>query len=226
MSSAPSRPGPVWTVVVAAGGGTRYGSAKQFEDLAGRSVLDWSVDAARAASTGVVVVVPSSATGEGGADHGVVGVSAVVAGGATRSDSVRAGLAAVPDDAAVIVVHDAARPAASPELFARVVAAVAAGHDAVVPGVPVADSLRWVTGGALDRDEVVAVQTPQAFAAAVLRHAHALGGVASDDATLVEATGVAVATVPGEETNRKLTVPADRCVLETVLAARNGPVVA
>ena len=133
----------------------------------------------------------------------------MVAGGASRSDSVRAGLAAVPDTAAVIVVHDAARPAAGPELFRAVVAAVRAGADAAVPGVPVVDSLRRRSGGVVDRDEVVAVQTPQAFAAAALRAAHAAGGDASDDATLVERAGGRVVVVEGDPANVKLTHPAD-----------------
>src|SRR4051812_19020029 len=97
--------GPVWVVVVAAGRGARYGGAKQYEVVAGRRVLDWALRAARTVADGVVVVA-----GEVGA---VPGADAVVAGGATRSESVRAGLAAVPDGAAVVVVHDAARPAAS-----------------------------------------------------------------------------------------------------------------
>ncbi|HWH35822.1 MAG TPA: 2-C-methyl-D-erythritol 4-phosphate cytidylyltransferase, partial [Acidimicrobiales bacterium] len=109
----------VWTVVVAAGRGERFGGAKQYEVVAGRRVLDWALGAARTVSEGVVVVVDPAGTGapEPGAD-------VVVAGGATRSASVRAGLAAVPADAEVVVVHDAARPCASPALFAATVAAV------------------------------------------------------------------------------------------------------
>src|SRR5947209_20315852 len=107
--------GTVWAVVVAAGSGSRYGGPKQFDALRGRRVLDWSVDAARSVADGVVLVTPDGAP-EPGAD-------VVVTGGATRSESVRAGLAAVPDAADVIVVHDAARPGASAALFAAVVEA-------------------------------------------------------------------------------------------------------
>ena len=201
---APTSSGPVWAVLVAGGGGSRFGGAKQYVEVAGRRVVDWSLDAARTDADGVVAVVPADDI-----DRPLPGADAVVAGGATRSESVRAGLAAVPDDAAVVVVHDAARPAAGPDLFRAVVAAVRAGADAAVPGVPVVDSLRWRAGGAVDRDEVVAVQTPQAFAAAALRAAHTGGSDASDDATLVERAGGRVVVVEGDPANLKLTHPAD-----------------
>lgn len=207
----------MWTVVVAGGSGTRFGGAKQYLEVAGRRVVDWSVAAARTASDGVVVVVPAADV-----DEPIAGADAVVAGGPSRAESVRRGLAAVPDDARVVLVHDAARPAASAELFRAVVAAVEAGAEAVVPGVPVTDTLRHRDGGTLDREAVVAVQTPQGFPAAVLRAAHARGGEATDDAGLVEAAGGTVAVVPGEPTNRKLTHPTDRAALEATLAARVG----
>lgn len=215
----PSRPhAPVWTVVVAGGVGTRFGEAKQYVELAGRRVLDWSVAAARTASDGIVVVVPADDVADP-----VEGADAVVAGGSTRAASVRNGLAAVPDEAGIVLVHDAARPAASPALFRAVVDAVRAGAVAVVPGVPVTDSLRRHSGGAVDRDDLVAVQTPQGFDAAVLRAAHAAGIEATDDATVVEAAGGAVEIVPGESTNRKLTHPDDRAALErSLLAQREG----
>lgn len=208
---------PVWTVVVAAGSGSRFGGRKQFVELAGRRSLDWSLAAARSVSDGIVVVVPPADAGQVVDD-----ADCVVAGGDTRSASVRNGLAAVPGDAAVVVVHDAARPAASPALFRAVVDAVRAGADAVVPGVAVTDSLRSRAGGAVDRDELVAVQTPQAFDAAVLRAAHAAGVDASDDASVVEAHGTAVRVVLGETTNIKLTHPADALALEATLASRGG----
>jgi 2-C-methyl-D-erythritol 4-phosphate cytidylyltransferase len=209
--------GPVWTVVVAGGQGSRFGGAKQYVDLAGRRVLDWSVEAARTVSDGVVVVVPAEDL-----DGAVAGADAVVAGGGSRSASVRCGLAAVPPAAAVVVVHDAARPAASPALFRRVVDAVRAGADAVVPGVPVADTLRHRDGGTVDRDELVAVQTPQGFRSDVLRTAHEHAGEATDDAGLVEAAGGTVTVVPGEPANLKLTHPSDRVALEATLAERTA----
>jgi 2-C-methyl-D-erythritol 4-phosphate cytidylyltransferase len=193
-----------WAVVVAAGQGSRYGGPKQYEPLGGRRVLDWSLDAARAACAGVVLVVPADrvAGTEPAAD-------VVVAGGATRSASVRAGLAAVPGDVDVVVVHDAARPLAPPELFAAVVAAVGDGADAAVPAVPVADTVRRLGGGVVDRDGLVAVQTPQAFRAEAIRRAHRGDPEATDDASLVEAIGGKVVLVPGLAANRKITTPDD-----------------
>src|SRR2546423_657850 len=110
---------------------------------------------------GVVMVVPPDRI-----DHREPGAHRVVAGGTTRSASVRAGLAAVADDADVIVVHAGARPLAGIDLFKRVLAAVADGANAAVPGIEVADTIRSVDGGTLDRSKLVAVQTPQAFRAA------------------------------------------------------------
>ena len=202
----------MWVIVVAAGQATRFGRPKQYEPLAGRRVIDWSLDAARSVASGVVVVVPPGAEArpEPGAER-------TVAGGATRSASVRAGLAAVPEDATVVLVHDAARPLASADLFARVVDAVRHGADAVVPVVAVADTLRRRAGGVVDRDELVAVQTPQGFRAAALRDAHATGAEATDDASLVEEQGGTVVLVDGDPSNRKITDPADLGAAEGML---------
>lgn len=198
------RMGPVWTIVVAAGSGARFGGAKQYADLGGRRVVDWAIADAKAHSDGVVLVVPAERISEPEPD-----VDAVVAGGRTRSESVRAGLTAVPAGAEVVLVHDAARPMAGAALFAAVVERVRAGADAVVPGVPVFDTIRRRSGGVLDRDDLVAVQTPQGFRAAALRRAHAGGAEATDDAALVEAVGGTVEIVDGHPHNRKITEAAD-----------------
>jgi 2-C-methyl-D-erythritol 4-phosphate cytidylyltransferase len=216
-------PVSTWTVVVAAGSGTRFGGDKQLADLSGMAVLARAVVSAAAASDGVVVVVSAERRTEvSGVLSAVGGVEAIVDGGATRSASVRCGLAAVPDDAGVVLVHDGARPLATPGLFRRVADAVLAGADAVVPGVPVTDSLRTAGGGVVARDGVIAVQTPQGFNADSLRAAHAGGGEASDDATLVEASGGTVVVVEGEPANLKITRPADldlaRLELERIVA--------
>ena len=194
----------VWTIIVAGGGGRRYGGAKQYEPLGPGRVLDLAVAAARQASDGVVVVVPAEdAAAEGG-----------VAGGATRAESVRNGLAAVPAEATIVCVHDAARPLATPELFRRVVGALAAGVAGVVPAVPVTDTIKLLDAdGAVvetpPRERLVAVQTPQGFRAAALRRAHATGHDGTDDASLVERVGGRVITVPGEAWNDKITTPED-----------------
>jgi 2-C-methyl-D-erythritol 4-phosphate cytidylyltransferase len=220
--------------VVAGGAGRRFGEPKQFAQLAGRPVAVWSVEAARSVADGVVLVVPGNTEGDWSGNgpapgNPVIGPSPpdtgadlVVAGGATRADSVRAGLAAVPDDAGIIVVHDAARPLATPSLFAAVVAAVRRGDaDAVIPVLAVADTLKRVEGATVrstvDRDGLVAVQTPQAFVAASLRSAHRPAGHATDDAALVERMGSTVCTVPGEPHNLKLTRPGDLLVAEALI---------
>lgn len=221
--------------MVAGGTGRRFGGRKQFLPLAGCPVASWSVRAARSVADGVVLVVP--APGASGADEedvgspapvpgsngeDALGANCVVSGGATRAESVRAGLAAVPSDADVIVVHDAARPLASPELFAAVVEAVRAGDvDGAIPVVPVVDTLKRIVGGrvvgSVDRDGLLAVQTPQAFAAGALRAAHADMGEATDDAGMLEAAGLTVTAVEGDPRNFKLTRPEDLVLAEALL---------
>jgi len=203
----------VWTVVVAAGSGTRFGGPKQLEDLGGQTVLARSLATARDASQGVVVVLPAELLDAGAA----TGADAIVSGGATRSASVRSGLAAVPDAAEIVLVHDAARPLASLGLYDAVVAAVRGGADAALPGAPIHDTVRHRDGGVLDRDALVAVQTPQGFRAAALRAAHAPGGEATDDVALVEAAGGRVVVVPGDERNLKITHPSDLVVARALL---------
>ena len=194
----------VWTIIVAAGSGNRFGGQKQFMVLGDKRVIDWSRDIAHAVGDGVVLVVPAEvATSEGG-----------VAGGATRSESVRRGLAAVPSEATIICVHDAARPFASEHLYKEVISAVVGGADGAIPGLPVTDTIKRVDQNGVvldtpDRSSLVAVQTPQAFRASVLRRAHESGNEGTDDASLVERVGGKVVVVNGEAINRKLTTPED-----------------
>lgn len=208
----------VWTIVVGGGSGQRFGRPKQYELLSGdERVLDRAIATARQVSAGVVPVVPAA---DAEREEGV-------AGGRTRSESVRAGLAAIPEDATIVCVHDAARPLASASLFNRVIDAVAAGADGAIPGLAVADTIKQVDRplgspdqvsepnepvdvvGTLDRSTLVAVQTPQAFRSDVLRAAHAAGAEATDDAALVETSGGRVVVVVGEADNRKITTPDD-----------------
>ena len=195
------------------------GTLKQYEVLGDRRVLDWAVTGARSVSEGVVLVVPGDRLGAA-----EPGVDAVVAGGATRSESVRRGLAAVPEGARVIVVHDAARPLAPLSMFADVVAALEdTGVSGAVPAIPVNDTVKRVHDGrvvaTVDRTGLFAVQTPQAFLAADLRHAYATSEEATDDAALVEATGAVVVIVAGDTGNRKLTTAADLAWARSVVAA-------
>jgi 2-C-methyl-D-erythritol 4-phosphate cytidylyltransferase len=205
-----------WAIVVAAGAGNRFGAPKQFADLGGRPVVSWSLETARHVCAGVVLVVPAAV-----APHDWP-AERVVTGGATRSQSVRAGLAAVPDDVDIIAVHDAARPLARPELWAAVLGAVANGADGAVPASPVSDTVKEIGPDGhlvtLDRSRLVAVQTPQAFRAGVLRRAHRAGSDATDDAALVEAVGGRVVLIEGPPDNLKVTRPADLIVAAALAA--------
>lgn len=194
----------VWTIVVAAGSGLRFGSAKQFAHIGGKRIVDWAVEEANRHSIGVITVLPAGQATQPGQ----------VEGGATRSESVRRGLAAVPPEATIVCVHDAARPFASRAVYQRVISAVVDGADAAVPGIPVMDTIKEVNAsdvvvGTPRRETLRAVQTPQAFRAESLRRAHSGGGEGTDDAALVERIGGEVVVVEGEVVNRKITTPED-----------------
>ena len=208
-------PSGVWAVVVAGGSGTRFGAPKQFLSLGGRRVIDRAITTAALHSEGVVTVLPAEV--DLGYTEAVGTPVMAVAGGETRSGSVRNGLAAVPASADVVLVHDAARPLTPGDVYRRVIDAVRAGADAVVPVLDVPDSLRHRRTGAVDRADFAAVQTPQGFSAAALRAAHASGAEATDDATLVEITGGSVTMVDGDRAAMKLTTPLDLRIAELLL---------
>ncbi|MCP3938706.1 MAG: 2-C-methyl-D-erythritol 4-phosphate cytidylyltransferase [Actinomycetia bacterium] len=200
----------VWTIVVAAGASTRFGRPKLLESIDGKTVVEHAVATARASCEEVVVVT---------SDDRIAGLcreAVVVAGGATRSASVRCGLAAVPDEVEFVLVHDAARPGADVSVFARVIEALRAGADSVVPGLAVADTIKEVSGdvvvGTPDRSVLVAVQTPQGFRADLLRRAHLDGGDATDDAALIELAGGTVKVVEGSLRAAKITTEHDLVV--------------
>ena len=205
-----------WAVVVAAGSGARFGGAKQFRKVGSARLVDRSVQRAARSCDGVVVVLPAGVSWDGPS------VTAAVPGGATRAESVRSGLAAVPESVDIVLVHDAARPLASDSLFAAVIAAVRDGADGAVPGLAISDTIKRVADDrvleTISRDGLVTVQTPQAFRAGCLRAAHAEGADGTDDAELVEAVGGTVVVVPGEPTNLKVTTPDDLVLIESLLA--------
>lgn len=200
----------VWTIVVAAGSGARFGGLKQFEPLGTRRVVDWSVEAADESTDGVVLVLPPDASGDFAPSASV----RTVHGGSSRSASVRNGLAYVPMSATIILVHDGARPFADAAVFERVIQAVRAGADGAIPGVLVTDTIKRVAHDGtivetVDRRPLRAVQTPQAFRAEALRTAYSGGSDDTDDAAVVEAAGGRVVVVEGAVENRKITTPAD-----------------
>ncbi|CPX37976.1 Putative 2-C-methyl-D-erythritol 4-phosphate cytidylyltransferase [Mycobacteroides abscessus subsp. massiliense] len=151
----------------------------------------------------------------------------VVQGGAERTDSVRAGLAAV-DAADWILVHDAARPLTPPDMIARIVAELRTGRGAVIPAVAVTDTIKSIDVhgdviGTPDRAGLRAVQTPQGFAADVLRRAYAAAGdIATDDAALVEQIGESVHVVEGDRLAFKITTTLDMTLAEAILSATEG----
>ncbi len=210
----------VWAVLVAAGRGERLGGdrPKAFVRLGELPLLAEPLRRLdESAWVDAVVVVcppdweePTILLAE---ELGAAKVSACVPGGATRTESVRAGVAEVPEEAAVILVHDAARPLLDEAVVERVVAALGEGFDGAVPGLPVADTVkrveRDVVRETVDRAGLIAVQTPQAFVAPVLRAALARGEEGSDCASLVEAAGGRVRVVAGDERLLKVTTAAD-----------------
>jgi 2-C-methyl-D-erythritol 4-phosphate cytidylyltransferase/2-C-methyl-D-erythritol 2,4-cyclodiphosphate synthase len=221
-------------ILVAAGRSTRMGSDKLWEDLWGRPAWRWSLDAllADADLASIAIAVPAEAVERfSGALPPGDGRCLVVAGGEGRADSVIAGLWALTGaghaDDTLVLVHDAARPALTPELVAAVVSAARSVQGAIVPVVPVTDSLKRVRGdrvvAPVERDEVVAAQTPQAARLGALRaaieEAHAWGRPITDDAGALAAAGVPVHVVPGDPANRKLTEPADLVPIRAQLAA-------
>jgi 2-C-methyl-D-erythritol 4-phosphate cytidylyltransferase len=221
-----------WAIVVAAGEGSRLGAdrPKAFVGFGGRVLLAPALELMEdhPAVDGVVVVVPAEWEEPASllAEELAAGkVRAAVAGGATRARSVAAGLAELPGEVGVVLVHDAARPLASTELITRLLEGLAGGADGVVPVLPVPDTIKRVEGSrvveTLDRSQLRAVQTPQAFLAGSLREAYAAAGAALDSATdcasLLEAAGMQVAVVAGERTNLKVTEPADLRLAEALL---------
>jgi 2-C-methyl-D-erythritol 4-phosphate cytidylyltransferase len=195
-------------IVVAAGRGTRFGGPKHIADLAGEPLWRRARDALLGGGCEYTVVVAD--------------LPGAVPGGERRRDSVAAGLRALPGEIEFVLVHDAARAMAGAGLVRAVIARLRAGGcDAVVPVLPVRDTIKRVDGevvtGTVDRTGLVLVQTPQGFRAAALRAAHAAGSEdASDDAVLVEGAGGRVVTVPGEVTNLKITYPDDLRLAEAL----------
>lgn len=208
-------------MIVAAGSGERLGAGmpKALVPLHGRPLLNWAVDAfaSHPDIDSVVVVAPADAVPA--VQAGVGGLASVVAGGASRQRSVDLGLAALGADVQLVLVHDAARPLVDPSVISAVVAGLRSGEQAVIPVLPVADTVKRVDSAGLvvstlDRTELRAVQTPQGFSRSVLLAAHRAAEQRSltevtDDAGLLEALGIAVRTVAGAQSCFKITTPYD-----------------
>ncbi len=209
----------VAAILVAAGAGTRLGAGKPkaFCEVRGATLLEHSMAAfaAHADVRDVIAVVPASLV-----DQVPAGAVRVVEGGQERTDSVAAGLAVLADDVDFVLVHDAARPFVPAAVISRVIQALLGGAVAVIPVVPVIDTIKRVFEDVVvetvDRSALRAVQTPQGFSRSVLLAAHALGGPASDDASMVERMGVEVAVVAGADESFKITTPWDLRIAATL----------
>ncbi len=224
---------PTAVIVVAAGSGQRLGEAqpKAFVRLDDRTILQHAIApiAKLDAVDSIVVVVPVDLMVRARLDtmFGKPRVQ-VIAGGAQRSDSVRAGLeyiAANNPETEIVLVHDAARPLTPAAQFGRVIDAVSGGRRAVVPGLPVADTLKEVADGSsvviatLNRDALRAIQTPQGFSIDAIRRAYAdPSGLATDDAGLAELAGIPVDIVDGDAMAFKITTQWDLRVARIVVA--------
>jgi 2-C-methyl-D-erythritol 4-phosphate cytidylyltransferase len=219
----------VWAVLAAAGRGERLGSdrPKAFARLGGRPLLAESLERLEESGWIDAIVIaappdweePSILVAE---EIAATKVSSVVTGGESRSESVRLALEEVPEEAAVVLVHDAARPLLPEEVIERVLAPLSEGWDGVVPAVPLADTVKRVEGDrvveTVPRDDLVAVQTPQAFLADALRRAVS-GDVstATDCASLVESQGGRIKVVEGDPRLLKVTDADDLALVESWL---------
>jgi 2-C-methyl-D-erythritol 4-phosphate cytidylyltransferase len=220
--------GDVAVLVPAAGAGVRLGagSPKALRLLAGVPLLVHTVRRAAAAASVHTIVVAAPSSGVPAVRDLLAPVApvTVVAGGETRQASVAAALASVPPGPDIVLVHDAARALAPAALVESVAAAVRDGHDAVIPVLPVVDTIKEVAPdgvvlGTVDRARLRTVQTPQGFRRAVLTAAHAtVRDPLTDDAGLVEKLGLAVTCVPGSEYAFKITRPLDLAIAEALLA--------
>lgn len=221
----------VGVIIVAAGAGVRLGRGmpKALVRCAGRTLLELALDGVRASAVAghISVVVPPGDTELRAIVHAhdPSGLTiTAVDGGPSRPESVRAGLAALPGDVDIVLVHDAARALTPPHVFHSVVAAVRGGAAAVVPGIAVSDTIKVVDGNTVtatpDRATLCAVQTPQGFDAATLHGAHAAArehSSVTDDAMLVESLGTPVTLAPGDPLAFKVTTPLDLMLAEAVV---------
>ena len=216
-------------LIVAAGKGERVGGGmpKQFRLLGGKSVLRWAVESLvghpAVQSTRIVIAEGQQANAAVALEG--LDVGDFITGGATRADSVRAGLAAIHGDA--VLVHDAARPFCPPPVIDRLIAALEF-FEGAAPVLPISDTLARIDGGLsdpVDRSDLARVQTPQAFQLAALRSAYAQwsGPSPTDETTVVRAAGMTVAAVAGDPALEKLTLPSDFVRAEQWLAGRLIP---
>ncbi|NDI00003.1 MAG: 2-C-methyl-D-erythritol 4-phosphate cytidylyltransferase, partial [Actinobacteria bacterium] len=201
-------------IIAAAGSGERFGATlpKALITLGNRTLIEHAVAALSPIASEIVICAPAGYEKQ---IQELVGAEIkVVVGGTTRSDSVRAGIAALSDTHKYVLVHDAARALATTDLAHRVLTALVQGESAVIPGLELIDTVKSIDAGGHvtatpDRSSLRRVQTPQGFDLGVLKKAHASGAQATDDGALVEALGHKVLIINGEERALKITTPSD-----------------
>lgn len=228
--------GTVAVVVVAAGSGERLGSdlPKAFVELGGETLLEHAVGnlLEMGRPTWLVIVAPKAhVKGVPTFDHSSIVEQVTVAGGATRHESVATGLAAIPDGIEYALIHDAARALTPSDVFVNELAALESGARAVIPALPVVDTIKQVKSmgndeyviGTPDRANLRAIQTPQGFKLATLRalHANAADADVTDDAGLAEQAGVEVKVIPGSPEAFKITTPGDLDYARFVLSVKS-----
>ncbi len=206
----------IWTIVVGAGSGSRFGGYKQLATIGSARVIDLTLKIATQVSAGVTLVLPDELcpmfSGCG---------ASVVKGGATRSESVRLGFESIPATVDFVLVHDAARPLASFSLYQRVISRLLAGSTAVIPVVPIVDSLAHINeiGGlnSLSREGIVAVQTPQGFTRECLFAIVQAQLETTDEGSAAERLGAVVDSVEGDYSNMKITTKSDLMIARALL---------
>jgi 2-C-methyl-D-erythritol 4-phosphate cytidylyltransferase len=213
--------GTTWAIVLAGGTGDRFGGAKQYARLGEERLVDLALATVTAVCDGVVLVLPATVAWDGPP------VDVIAPAGADRCASVRSGLGRIPQDAEVVVVHQAANPLATTATVRRLIERVRAGAQAAVPGLTPPDVVRRVERGfaveALGRDELVLVQVPGAFDAATLRAAHASGLPAVEDTALVAGVGGSIAVIDGDPGNIHVTNPTDLQIAACLHATTSEP---
>lgn len=211
----------VWAVLLAAGSGRRFGRLKQFVEIGGQRAVDRVVRTSRRVVDGVVLVLPEGVRWDGPV------VDALTVGGSTRSQSVRAGLALVPESAQVVLIHDAAHPLARERLLQAVVSKVVAGADGAVCVLPMTQVVERVHEGmvveVLSKSGQVLAQSPTAFRAEILRQAHADGPETVEDVGLVVSRGARVATVMGDPLNLHITCVEEYRMARALAALLDDP---
>ena len=204
---------PTWGILLAAGRGTRVGRQKHDTELNGMPLWHWARRALIDGGVGHVVTVGD--------------LDGAVPGGDRRQDSVAAGLAQIPSEDGLVLIHDAARPLLSPDMVRRVISRLLVGDVVgVIPAIPVRDTIKRVDRErvveTIERSDLIAVQTPQGFNLRVLRAAHAsFEGEATDDASMVESMGGSIAVVEGDPMNLKVTYPQDLLLIEALRSGRH-----